>query len=314
MSHSSELTDALDRCLTELQRGELSPDEVLQQFPSLAAQLRPLLITAATARAEGAPSGPSAAYRAQSKAMLMQRLRVRSKQSDRRPARRPLFQRLRPAFALGAVLVALMLFGTSVGIAYASDAALPGDSLYGVKLGMEQLVLTISPSAGGDTQLLLRIADRRVDELNGLLEAGRSDQLGYAIAGYRDAVNQAIQLAGSDGDRLQEVEGALSQQELALTAVLEQAAPQAAPAIEAALRHAQQGRNIVEQVKSGGSPSELAPGQLKKSGSETQDDLPPGQGNRPEGEQGDLPPGLLKRNACDFDHPGRGNPKKCQDQ
>lgn len=312
MNQSSKLTEALDRCLTELQSAELSLDEAVRRFPGLAAQLRPLLLVAEAARAQAPVGGPSTAFRARSKARLMRRFEQRRAKT----VRLGWLPQLRPAFALGAVLLVLFLLSGSVGVAYASDAALPGDALYSVKLRLEQLALSVTPGAAGDTRLLLLHADRRIEELRAMLDAGSPDQLGLAMAGYRSAVDQAIQLAASDGEQLEAVDEALSQHELALSAVLERAPAQAAPAIEAALGQAVHGQSVVEQVRSGGSPSELAPGQLKQSDGEAQESesLPPGKSKRENWESGELPPGQRRHDVCATEHPGRGTPKKCEDQ
>lgn len=335
MSKRNQIVEVLDSCLRQIQQGELTIEDCLLRHPELADQLHPLLLAATAAMAQLAPDGPSPQFRSGSRARLLNLSRARRKKGRHQAAPRRRL-RWRPAYALGSLLMALALLAGSVGVAYAAGEALPGDSLYGLKRGIERVALTISPTDDGDARLLLRHADRRVDELGQLLQSGRLDELQPALSGYRSAIDEILALNRTDPAQLDEVDRALSQHEAALQAAIERAPNPALPALMGALNHAQQGHQIVEQIRSGGRPSDLAPGQRKKSTGDDQEtgDYPPGLLKKLGGQGGRVPPGLLKKqtgepdaseaippgqlkkNACAPDDPGRGNPNanSCKDQ
>lgn len=338
MSTDKELARFLDHCLDQIQRGELSLEDCLRQHAEHAEELA-LLLTAAAAARQLAPAGPSAQFRASARARVLnlagarkRKAPARAKRFPRSAAGRPRLLRWRPAYALGALFLALILLGGGVGAAYASNDALPGDALYGVKRGVEQITLTITLSDEAEGRLLHGFTERRIEEMQGLLEAGRVEDLDAAVAGYQTTVELALTVAEAGTGQLDALQSAFSQQEMALMAALERAPEQAVPALQAALSHAQHGLQTVEHIRSGGNPSELAPGQLKKSGEDQQSDgSPPGQHKRRDGrvppgqlkKQGgegegleQLPPGQQKKNVCDPDHPARGNrsDRLCPDQ
>lgn len=73
--------------------------------------------------------------------------------------------RLRPRrHLLIAALIGVLLMSMSGGAVAASGAALPGDLLYPVKLGTEQIRLLIAVSPEADSAVLLDIARRRIAE------------------------------------------------------------------------------------------------------------------------------------------------------
>lgn len=298
------VAEVLDRCLQRVQQVDSTLDECLGKYPDLADELRPLLLAAAQAREQLAPAGPARPFGSSSRARVLDLTRSRLKQRRHAPPRRRLIWR--PAHALSTLLLILALLGSGVGVAYASNDALPGDSLYGVKRGMEQAALAISHSMAGDTRLLLRHAERRVAELQQLVEDGRLSDLEPAVSGYRSSVEQVLSLIGSDPDRLASVDEALVQQEAVLSAAMAAAPEQAVPAIEGALDYAQHGRQVVEQVRSGGHPSDLAPGQLKKLGEQGEDcvKLPPGQVKKQERDGDREVAGHVKKDACPSDQDG----------
>lgn len=350
-----ELTaELLDHCLSQIQGGGLTLEQCLGQHPQLAEQLRPLLHQAQAARQLLASSGPTEEFRMRSQARLLSRIQQRQPAANRSqasgvtaeapaqhaPAGRSMLDRarellsrrgpslpglkLRPAYALMALLLAVALLGSSVGVAYAANQSLPGDSLYGIKRGMERAALAISRTDEGDAQLLLKFAGRRLDEAQKLAQTGRQQDIPGVLSDYEATVDQALELTGSNADGLAVADSALAQHELRLAAVLESAPLQAAPALEAALEHAQHGHQVIEQLRAGGQPNELAPGQQKKEddGQSSEGDLPPGQlnsacdpaqttppgqlknkDNRGGGNSNNQPPGQLKRQDCPTEIP-----------
>jgi predicted transcriptional regulator len=90
--------------------------------------------------------------------------------------------KLRTTMTLAAVFITLVvfMFGGAGMTAYASQTALPGDTLYGIKTGFEQ------------TRLNLAFAERRLDEIARLIENGRYENIEMAVHEYEGYVQNAI--------------------------------------------------------------------------------------------------------------------------
>jgi hypothetical protein len=94
-----------------------------------------------------------------------------------------------------AVIVAMVLFfGGSSATVYASQASLPGEPLYPLKLMSEnsRLLFTISPAAR--VNLSMDLADRRVDEISRLQNAGRPVPQ-QVVDRLMNEVNQSLEVA-----------------------------------------------------------------------------------------------------------------------
>ncbi len=162
------------------------------------------------------------------------------------------------------MFLAITLLIGSVGVAYASGDALPGDNLYGVKRGLERAALVVSLSAEGDAELWLKHADQRIAEVEELVRRGRGGDIGLALESYEHAVRKGLEIAADHGAGLGNLGDALANHEQALVAMLERAPEQAIPGLTRALENSRNGRNAVEQIRGDQHPNELAPGQLKK--------------------------------------------------
>ena len=133
----TNLFDALEFCLQEMERGA-EIESVLARFPEYAEELRPILKTAAKAQ-KMAVITPDADVARRSRARVMQHAAElrESHVSSRHPRNViPLFQRLAISFGLAAIF---LLSGS--GLLSASASALPGEQLYPVKRGWENIRL-----------------------------------------------------------------------------------------------------------------------------------------------------------------------------
>lgn len=288
--------DVLDHCLLLIQSSEATVEDCLAENPAYAEVLGPLLSVAAVTRAQLFPDGPSPAFVAHSPKRVMNLAKARARASAPSMPRRALWT-WRPAYRFASVLIALALLIGSVGVAYASDEALPGDDLYGVKRGLERAALAISLSAAGDAELLLKQANRRIAEVEELVRRGRGGDVGPALEGYEHAVRTGLEIASEPGAALDDLEAALGNHEQVLAAVLAEAPEQAVPGLTRALENSRKGRKEVEQIRSDQRPSEAAPGQLKKTTDPLGDasELPPGKPKKDAAQERDLPPGQLRK-------------------
>jgi hypothetical protein len=100
----------------------------------------------------------------------------------------------RTAFYMVASLAAALvfLFGGAGMTAYASQTALPGDRLYSVKIAVEEAQVSLSRDTAGDAQLYLEFTERRLDEMAGLIAAGRAEDLGEAADRFQHDLQQSI--------------------------------------------------------------------------------------------------------------------------
>ena len=83
------------------------------------------------------------------------------------------------AFSTAVLMITLFafLFGGAGMTAMAAQSALPGDILYPVKTGIESVQLVLSASAAERAELQMGFAERRLEEIAGLVEGGQFDQI-----------------------------------------------------------------------------------------------------------------------------------------
>ncbi|MGK5631367.1 DUF5667 domain-containing protein [Streptomyces sp. URMC 123] len=168
--------------LAQLPKPTLDPEVRTVQRAQLVAAMEAML-------AEGTPGGPRLPEQRtrQRGAHRLRKLRPRSRWSK--------------GLAAGGLTVGVAA-GAFSGVAAASSDALPGDSLYGLKRGMEDLKLGM---ADGDTdrgELYLDQASTRMQEARRLMERGRSGGLDHesvrevrkALSGMRHDVEEGHRL------------------------------------------------------------------------------------------------------------------------
>ena len=91
------------------------------------------------------------------------------------------------------MLTVIVFLFSSAGItAVAAARSLPGDSLYGLKTGVERTRLNITSQEAQRVSLNLRYARLRLDEIERLIAKGRFDDLPEAIQVYERYVQNAI--------------------------------------------------------------------------------------------------------------------------
>jgi uncharacterized membrane protein YgcG len=103
----------------------------------------------------------------------------------------------KPKFALTTLFVIVTLFvflfgGTGLTV-YAAQSALPGDALYPVKTGLEQTRLSLTSEADRVAQLHLSLAQKRLEEIEGLIKEGRYDQVGKTSAEFERQIQLAVE-------------------------------------------------------------------------------------------------------------------------
>lgn len=238
--------------------------------PKTESERADLVDLAVRIHAEFAPPEPPAGFVSTGRVRLENRLRGRPA-SDRQTAPRPAPRRWglarRLAFACLSLVLALSV--GSAGIAYASQDSLPGDGLYGLKIGIENARLALASAPDTRVRLLTEFADQRIAEASALVESNRPADLGRALDEYQAELSQAQALAGDlpEAGRsavLAELQLRLQQHIELLQAVRDRAPAAAQPALDKVIQGSSHSQNVIQQIEQGNSPSDAAPGQLKK--------------------------------------------------
>ena len=281
------LPDLLDRYLTRIQSEETDIESCLDEVAQEAEELLPILRVASEAYLGLRPQGASKAFLSTSPDRVENRVRA-SQRRKQATTQKPVIRRQRwswrPAYVLISAVMAFVMLVTSAGIAWASSDALPGETLYGVKRGLEETRLALTLSSSGDLELLESFAQERLQELDELLGMNQGEDLQVALEGYGEMVERLASLVEESGDvsvpgSLEHVQAKLSKHIETLERVREKVPSNAQDAIDNAIQQSQHSQEVIEQVREGGSPSDLAPGQLKKTPSPGGED-----GSRPQKE------------------------------
>lgn len=164
---NNELEMILDTCVSQIEGGKATVDEVLARYPEHAAQLKPLL-KAATMLSSGREIAPNPAYRARARSQL----NIYMQQHPQHQKISPVFWRFTIAFAT--VLLLFVASGTTF-----AQGALPGDRLYNWKLTSENVWRMTSPDQLG---VDIALSNRRVNEL--LTVSSNQDRRAQAIDSY----------------------------------------------------------------------------------------------------------------------------------
>jgi hypothetical protein len=89
-----------------------------------------------------------------------------------------------------AVVVPLLALGTSA--AYAAQDSLPGDAIYPLKLGTEQVTMLLPGEDVVKAERALSFVEQRVREMEALAEKGRSQDMDVAVDKYDYSLNTLL--------------------------------------------------------------------------------------------------------------------------
>lgn len=285
--YAQQIEEAL--AASEQLAGSAEPD-----LSNLAPELRPLVALALQMKDQMTPAGPSKAAVARTRARVLNRINAkapavqpRTRPASRRP--RSFMRRYAVAFASLAVVFAVMMSG--VGVAFAAEGSLPGDSLYPVKTGLEtaQLALTFSSQGRGD--LLRQQADQRLAEIQALIAAGRQQDIGAAASSYAHTLQLLEQTASNENTQgLTQAQLSLTHHVQILQGLLLTAPEPAQQGLQNALDKSRHGIQVLDAIQQGENPNSVAPGQLKKTPSPDEGVPGNGKGNGPQNDHTPGPP------------------------
>lgn len=259
----------LDQLLSRAQERKEPVEDSLRGAPEAAAELLPLLETARKAAGRMAPESPTPGFVKACEARLRRRIR----EAERKEARPRTFSfpalRRMPAAAAAFVLAAAVVLGSGWGVTAASATALPGDALFPVKRGVEQAELAFSTSATGDVALLAKFADRRLEEIEQLVQKSRPADLEAGFAEYEqalDGLDAAMQRLPADAGltQLEQIQSDLDRHAEVLTGLRDQVPAQAQSALDRVMERSKKSKDLAEQLREEKGPKDLPPGQEKK--------------------------------------------------
>ncbi|GAB2946276.1 DUF5667 domain-containing protein [Streptomyces heilongjiangensis] len=177
--------------LGELPKPELDPEVKVVQRAQLVAAMEAMLrdgtLAGREAKDSSVPEQRSGKARGAHRASPLGKLRPRS--------------RLTKGLAAGGLSVGVAA-GAFGGVAAASSDALPGDSLYGLKRGIEDVKLTLADDTDDRGRLYLDQASTRLSEARRLMERGRGGHLDHESLGDVRRALTGMKHDAAEGHRL----------------------------------------------------------------------------------------------------------------
>lgn len=190
--------DILDECIDRMLAGE-SMEQCLQSYPGHAQELAPLL-ESATAAQEASSIEPTLEFRNLARYEVMSKVQAEARKAEgRRKWKLPVLG-WQPRWVVTAVAAFFILLIATSSTVAASSNAMPDDTLYPVKLATENVRLRFAFSDTKKAELNSEFAERRVDEIIHLTEAGAAEdgklrELERTRARLRSALQAIEQLA-----------------------------------------------------------------------------------------------------------------------
>jgi hypothetical protein len=173
--------------LEGIERGEVTLEEEMERHPKLKNELAGLLEAVQLYQNVPTPA-PIPRFRSTARARILSHMIAQEPVTFRGWLRRILQNTIstyerRPGMSIILVVTLILsLFGG--GTVYASQASLPGDLLYPVKLIVEDTLLGLSPE-GRAADLSGKYAGERVEELHGLIGQQRYEEIPAAMRRYQ---------------------------------------------------------------------------------------------------------------------------------
>ena len=204
---NEQFDEILAQCLDDIESGKRSVAACIAAHPEVGDELEQMLQTSQILRDVGLNSAesikPSPTYKAQARQRLLDEIRPKQAVEPARQQRvvpQPTFaERVqswlfggRPAigFALAGVVVLLLLSGGAI---FASNNAIPGETLYSMKTGVEDVRLNLAEEEDTDyIDLQLSFADRRLSELEELVAEKRTQYITSTSDAYAEHVDSGI--------------------------------------------------------------------------------------------------------------------------
>ena len=199
-----KIEDILALCIGDIKAGRSTLVDCLDRYAYMRQELEPLLRIALSIQ-KPPPVQPSNAFKVRARVLLMEQIHAsRSKNRSQKyfsgsGVRRIWYAGwLKTAAIVAAILITVSALG--VGTAYASQDSLPGDNLYPVKIGTEQLRRLLTTDDVSQVELELQFATIRLQEIEALANKG-ADRITMATNRYEQTIAMAIERAEQTRER-----------------------------------------------------------------------------------------------------------------
>ena len=167
----------LDQLLTELEKGDWSLDELLEEHPEAEGDIASLLLAAEELKAARIYDAPSE-FKERDRRALTGFMRAHPRQKVKPQRRTALFPHLVRFAALAAsLLLVILISGTAL-----AQSASPGDRLYPWKRRSESVYRAVHPD---QTRATVQIAQRRIEEL---VDADTIQERNVILQGYQQVL------------------------------------------------------------------------------------------------------------------------------
>lgn len=188
----------LQNCLDAIQSGDETIDIVLKRYPELEDELRPQLENAVWLTAHQSLLEPDPQFMMQSRQRLVSRIQFeQSKAAAARPSLKTSLLSLfrTPPVLFRAAATLIMIFVLLIGadrVVETTSTAIPGDPGYTVKRSMEDLTLAVSNDPGQQVVLHLEFSQRRLTEVNTLVNKARFVDANETLDEFEEQVRSAV--------------------------------------------------------------------------------------------------------------------------
>ncbi len=184
-----QLNTILDECLERILVDGETVARCLERYPEYAAELEPLLQTAVIT-SQAVDIQPSPEFKARARFQL----RTEMARADEKRGRSIFAWQPRWAVVVVTVMVVVLLGGGTV-LAAGSDNTIPGNPLYAVKLATENVRLALSSSDVAKAQVYDTLVDRRVAEIERLMDRGKTELAQRTLARLRSYLEKMSHLS-----------------------------------------------------------------------------------------------------------------------
>ena len=198
-SDQDAIANIIDTCLDAILSGQSTIDQSLALYPEHAQELRSLVESALWFEQHkglfDAPAELKSAQKARIQKTISTHPQVVAKSFDLNillSQFQSIFSRRSLQLAGSLALVVILLFSSTAGFALAAQSAIPGDLLYQSKLSIEKVSLFLSTTQKHDTELEVEFTERRMFEIEGLIQKGRLNLLSAGIQRYKEQVQLAL--------------------------------------------------------------------------------------------------------------------------
>jgi hypothetical protein len=198
-SDQDEFAYIVDSCLDMLLSGQATLDEILVRYPKYANELRSYLEAASWFKNFQQNFDASPHIKSSQKIRLGKAIRGNLPKAQKTATSRGILNNIFTFFnpktfqlAGSIALVLVLLFSSSVGLAFAAKNSIPGDLLYPPKLSIEKAALFFSTSETQDTDLHIEYTNRRMDEMEAVIQTNRLGYLPESVERYQQQVEFAI--------------------------------------------------------------------------------------------------------------------------